>query len=302
MFFLKKGIVLLLFCSILSATTDVSKQVEFLGNPYRKIYKSDAYVYARNIWDMQVFAGRVFLGAGNSSNKGPAPNAGRVPVYSFNPCNDTFQKEYTVAEEQVDRFRVINEKLYIPGHDATQKWTFGNIYSRDVSGKWKKYRNIPNALHVLDIVSFDDKLFVGLGLNNQSAIAFSTNEAKSWQVENLGFSYNRIYSFLELNHKLYACKSFTPPKIVKKWPVHKSMEYFSVGEYIKDKGFAAREKLTPEVMFPDTYLIPNKSTKIIRSQKLGNRAIYIGAYLHYDIHSKPFAVYIATLLEKIVLK
>ncbi len=93
----------------------MSKQVEFLGNPYRKIYKSDAYVYARNIWDMQVFAGRVFLGAGNSSNKGPAPNAGRVPVYSFNPYNDTFQKEYTVAEEQVDRFRVINEKLYIPG-------------------------------------------------------------------------------------------------------------------------------------------------------------------------------------------
>ena len=283
---------------MLSATVDVSNKVELLGSPYNKLYKSGQYVYARNIWDMQVFAGKLFLGAGNSSNGGPASNAGRVPVYSFDPKNDTFKKEYTVAEEQVDRFRVINETLYIPGHDATEKWTFGNIYTRNIEGKWQKYRNIPNALHILDIASLDGKLFLGLGLNNQSAIAISDNMAKSWEVENLGFSYNRIYSFLELNSKLYACKSFTPPQIVKKWPSHKQIDYFSVGEYQKSKGFIARKALTPDIMFPDTYLNRKRSKKIIRSEKLGSKAIYIGAYLHYDIHGLPFGVYVASSLEK----
>ena len=137
--------------SYFSAKTDVSNKVEIVGNPYSKLYRSGEFIYARNIWDMQVFNGKVFFGGGNSNNFKPAPNAGRVPVFSFNPKTNKFTNEYTVAEEQIDRFRVIEDKLYIPGHDATQKWDFGNFYTRTKSGKWKKYRTIPNTLHVYDI-------------------------------------------------------------------------------------------------------------------------------------------------------
>lgn len=49
---------------------DVTPSVEYLGNSFSKDN------YANNVWDMQVFDGRIYLGHGNSSNKGPNQNAG----------------------------------------------------------------------------------------------------------------------------------------------------------------------------------------------------------------------------------
>jgi hypothetical protein len=247
---------------------------------------------------MLVYEGRLFLGAGNSSNKKPAPNVGRVPVYSFDPKTNHFTNEYVVAEEQVNVFRVFNDRLYIPGHDATQKWDFGNFYTRDQKGLWKKYRTVPNALHLLDMYLFNQKMFVALGLNNQSAVDISYDNGKSWHENHLGFSPSRVYSFMELNSKLYACKSFTHYRHRKRWPAYRQIDYFSIGEYDGKNGFIERQDLTFSVVFPDTDWGMPKSKKIIRTQKIGQKAIYIGAFLHNDSHEKPFGAYVATSLEK----
>ena len=68
-------VIFLSFSLNLLASVDVTSKVEILGNPYSELYKSGGYIYARNIWDMQVFSGKLYIGAGNSNNKGPAPNA-----------------------------------------------------------------------------------------------------------------------------------------------------------------------------------------------------------------------------------
>ncbi len=294
--------VLVLFLSFslsLIAGVDVTNKVEILGNPYSRLYKSGGKIYARNIWDMQVFGGKIFIGAGNSNNIGPAPNAGRVPVFSFDPKTNAFTHEYTVAEEQIDRFRVIGDTLYIPGHDATQKWDFGNFYTRTKAGEWTKYRTIPNALHVYDIALHHHTLFAALGLYNISGVGISTSEGELMSVQNLGLSPSRVYSFLKVADVLYACKSFTPKwHRDKYWSQKKKNNYYSIGQY-DGLFFEPRYDLDSIRMFPDTYMDYEKSKKIIRSESLNDHAIYLGAYIHDSSHqSIPFGAYIATSLAK----
>jgi hypothetical protein len=60
-----------------ASTNDVTAYVENLGNPF-----TAKPTYARNVWDMQVFNGRLYFGHGNASNLNPSPNAGPINV----PC------------------------------------------------------------------------------------------------------------------------------------------------------------------------------------------------------------------------
>ncbi|WP_340021396.1 hypothetical protein MHI24_20575 [Paenibacillus sp. FSL K6-1096] len=54
-----------------AAAPDVSSSITVLGSPFQKA------AYARNVWDMQLFGGKIYLGHGNSSNYAPSPNAGQ---------------------------------------------------------------------------------------------------------------------------------------------------------------------------------------------------------------------------------
>jgi len=56
---------------------DVTNRIKLLGNPFTKS------TYAKNVWDMQVFNGSIYLGHGNSSNYAPAANAGPIDVILF---------------------------------------------------------------------------------------------------------------------------------------------------------------------------------------------------------------------------
>lgn len=201
-----------------------AKEILFLGNPYSKYYKDNENIYARNIWDMQLFEGKIYLGAGNSSNIGPAQNAGKVTIISFNPKTEKFEYEYEVAEEQIDIFKVYNNRLYVPGHDATQKWTYGNIYKKE-KDKWEKYRTLPNALHVYDLVEKDEQLFTSIGLLGNSAVLISDLTASKWK--EILHGRGRVYSFMLLDDKLFAIKTFK-----KQVPTE-----LSITQWIKEKIF-----------------------------------------------------------------
>ena len=77
----------------------MTDRVETVGNPYESLYTDGEWVYARNPWDMKAFDGRLYLEAGNSSNIGPAVNAGPGPLISFDPQTETFIEELVVDEE-----------------------------------------------------------------------------------------------------------------------------------------------------------------------------------------------------------
>ncbi|TAN68540.1 MAG: hypothetical protein EPN17_08790 [Methylobacter sp.] len=280
------------------AVNDLTDRIEVLGNPYQSKYKDGAYVYARNIWDMQSYQGSIYLGAGNSSNNGPAQNAGPVPIIKFDPVTQKFIQEGVVDDEQIDVYHVVNGELYTPGHDPKESWKLGNFYHRDNNGVWVKYRNIPSAIHTYSLAGYKEKLFGSLNLNDDgAAVSISEDKGKTWTVTSIGRS--RVYGFLDVANSLYAIKRF--PSLIQ-WEDEMTIDehelYNPVYEFKEPNSFIPRKDITPEIFFPNTKLNDNKTTKIVRPLTVGEKGVYIGAYTHNDHQFLPFGVYIATSLAK----
>ena len=84
-------LILMVLARMSVAAPDVTSQLEFLGNPGASYYPADVrWRYARNPWDLQVFDGKVYIGSVNSSNVGPAANAGSAvgPIPNYDIAKD----------------------------------------------------------------------------------------------------------------------------------------------------------------------------------------------------------------------
>jgi len=129
---------------------------------------------ARNVWDMIVFQDRLYVGCGDYHS-----NAGPIDVWSRQGDAD-WVNEYTVDEEQIGKFRVLDGTLVIPGMDARQGHEFGNWYDLEVAG-WTKHRNIPGGLHVFDIFDYQGMRFAALGADPEKpALAISKDGGQTW--------------------------------------------------------------------------------------------------------------------------
>lgn len=295
-----KILFLLLLINAFLFSFDVSSKIEMLDSPYKDIYPNKKDLYARNIWDMREFENKLYLGAGNSSNIGPKQNAGPVPLISYNPLNKEFKMESIVYDEQIDIIDVFKNKLYIPGHDATQNWEYANIYIKNSNEELKKLRNIKNGLHVYDIAFYNGKIFTALGVKSGAAVGISSDDANTWNIQNL--KHFRIYSFLEIANSLFAVKFFPSSEDLKKMSKNKKEHFFSIAEY-KFGSFVPNYDLSSKNFFPNTNNLDYKSQKIVRSIKIDEKTIYIGAYIHNDHQFIPFGVYYAELTnDKLISK
>ncbi len=138
---------------------------------------------ARGVHDLQLFAGRIYVGCGDwNRNRGP------IDIWSFDPALRErpvkFVKEFTVTDESVDSFRIIDGKLYVPGIDACAKigenWELGNLYVLSEHG-WQKFRTVPNGVHVLDVARFNGKLYTATGVESGAALYESVDSGRSWK-------------------------------------------------------------------------------------------------------------------------
>lgn len=181
---------------------NVSTQVEFLGNPFNKS------TFAENVWDMQVYNGRIYLGHGDYN-----ANAGPIPVIYFNPTENKFVTQFTVQEEEIQQYKVLNGQLLIPGTDAREDSTLGNFYTLDTSNdQWVKHRTIPNADHVFDMAYFDGQLYAATGTNKAcwGEVLVSKDFGNTWQTKlpllstSSLFTGNWATTLFELNGKVYA--------------------------------------------------------------------------------------------------
>jgi hypothetical protein len=189
---------------------DVTEHLEWLGNPGKLSYPADAKTFARNVWHLKAFDGRLYVGIGNRDNAGPAPNAGPVDIWSYRPATGRFVKEWTAPDEQVEIFRVIDGRLVVPGNDPQEPWELGNFYRLEKDG-WRKYRTLPNGLHIFDMIKFDGVLYAALGTQAGAVVAASDDDGLSWRTYQLvpvirGY-YARAYSLFVLAGRLYASAS-----------------------------------------------------------------------------------------------
>jgi hypothetical protein len=276
----------------------MTEHIQYVGNPYAEHYKDQRYIYARNIWDMIEFKGKIYFGGGNSSNLGPATNAGPVPIISYDPQTDSFATAFLTSEEQVDVFYIFNNALYVPGNDPKESWELGNLYKTVNGNVWLKKRTIPQGVHTLCLTFFDDLLFAGLGTAKGGAIAISKDYGDSWELHKYTGAL-RFYEFLNIGNRLYATGTIISNDFLKSYSRSDKIETVQVVEYTGQNTMIPRQDLDSDTLFPNTSL--NESfpfCRITRSQNLGDKILYIGAHLHNDMQSTPFGLYVATSLDQ----
>ncbi len=188
-----------------------------LGNPGLARYTSNDETsnFARSVWDMQVFGGKVYFGSGDyDKNQNPAY------IGCYDPKTDeAYIFDDKVDDEQVDRFAVIDGRLIVPGADPANNSVMHYLYLNDAQNSFVNYyMNTDGRLHNFDITGFDGKIFMGSGTNGNvsaSAVAMSTDGGKSFSGVGMYYDgklingntvggFSRVYDFFELNGNLYA--------------------------------------------------------------------------------------------------
>ncbi len=269
--------ILIPFPATAKEAVDVTEKIQLLGKP------AQSQPYARNIWDMQVFKGKLYVCCGNSSNNAPASNAGPIDVLSYDSVKG-ISKVYTVNEEQVDIFRVINEVLYIPGHDSKDSWDFGNYYI--LSDSWKKVRTIPQGVHVYDMAGYNGKLYAATGTNGYSEVVVSSDNGLTWNkaapedgtiFHTTGY---RAYTMFEFKDVLYASSKFMGVSS----NCNNMLKITKEGiTSINVEGLKMMPGLPSSTMYA--------SCKLIRPVEFKDNLLYIGAEIHNDHQYIPLALY-----------
>lgn len=254
--------------------------IESLGQPWETRYASKEWRYARNIWDMRLHGGRLYVGGGNSSNKGPAVNAGPVPIMAYDFGRAAWLSEGQVDDEQIDRFVLLDGALAIPGHDPRQNWQWGNLYQRSTDGRWNKQRRIPDGVHTYDVVSHAGRWFAALGTAKGGAIVESTDRGMTWQTTHTAPV--RVYSLVQADDSLFA------------FPGLRIRDHALIDDVLQWRN--GRWQAVPDNLLqhwlPDTTLLPRGVLKLLAAERVGAQIAYIVAYTRNDHQSAPLAAYV----------
>ena len=177
-----------------AAVSGISAPAEVVGTPFRHTSP-----YARNVWDMQRFGGRIYLSHGDEiGNRGPAE------IWSLDPANGRLARDFVTDEEEVESFRVIDGELYAPGLDPRAGWSMGTFYRLERSG-WVRHRTIPRAVHTFDLASRAGTLFAatgGRGRAGEPTLLASADRGRTWTPA--ADQWQRIYTLFEIGGELYA--------------------------------------------------------------------------------------------------
>ena len=130
--------------------------LQYLGNKFAEERKKG---HARNVWDLQAYEGKIYLGGGSTTE-----NAGPIHVWAYDPASGRFHNEYTVQEEAIELYRVFGDHLYIPAADPTRGDT--HKFYRYANRIWTQVNGGPDLAHVRDLYWHNGKL-VGVGNSRQ---------------------------------------------------------------------------------------------------------------------------------------
>lgn len=130
----------------------------------------------QGIWDLKVYNDKLYIAA---STDPFAEDGGEI--LSFDYAADTFQQEYNVMDKGLIQFRLLNNKLYVPGTGSLENYGWGNFYVYD-GNSWIQKSTIPEAMNVYDIIVYQEALYASTSTNSDfgAKIYKSTDEGETW--------------------------------------------------------------------------------------------------------------------------
>lgn len=161
-------------------------------------------------WDIKLYNGCLYIGAGDYSN-----NVSPISIKRYNFETAEFEKCGTLLEECFQRFVVLDGSLVVPGCDPREGWELGNYYVLNEAGVFETVRTIPGGVHNFDMLVYDEKIFAALGVDaGHFPAAYSSDGGKTFtQIEfynngavvdtDNGAEY-RVIDLIALDGKLYA--------------------------------------------------------------------------------------------------
>ena len=186
-----------------------TSKLEDLGIPL--IQKYPTQTVSRNVWDMQTYNNRIYIGSGDYD-----ANTGPVDVYYYDTEKNQFINEATLQDEQINRFVIVDNELIITGTDPKKGWDYGSYFVWK-DNNWTENRTLLGGIHNFDLVKYHGKLFAGIGNDSDSSIVMSSDGGKTFSYvymyadENTKVEVNsetsgthRIYDLMEHKDKLYA--------------------------------------------------------------------------------------------------
>lgn len=138
---------------------DGNERLVDLGN---KPVDSGQHGDSRNLWDLQVFDDKIFIGMGST-----VADSGPVPVWAFDHVAGRWGEapEAVIGQEAIELYRIIDGRLYIPAADPKGSATEASkFYRRGPDGNWTHFFSTRalHMAHVRDLALADD-LLVGVG-------------------------------------------------------------------------------------------------------------------------------------------
>ena len=172
---------------IVSLFTQVTYADEYVWKVFAQPTAETKY-NARKINELKVFNNRLYIGHGDYGI-----NTGPTDVISCDLQSGEARREFTVQEEAITLYRVLDGKLVVPGVDSTEGWELGNIYVLEKDG-WKKLRTVPKGVHVFDVIAWNGRWYASIGSSipaghqtkeaiRPGAVLSSSDQGKTWRWE-----------------------------------------------------------------------------------------------------------------------
>lgn len=183
------------------------EKYEELGIPSSSTYKKGEM--AACPWDLAFYNDVLYVGVGDYDK-----NAGPITVWGYDTDAEEWVETGTLPDEEVAKFLFIDDTLTVPGTDPKGDWGHGNYYQLK-DGKWETSENVPDGVHMFDMVEYEGALFAGLGvLPGKSPIVRSLDGGESFApvpmkrngalLDTSLLETVRVYDFFVCDGELYA--------------------------------------------------------------------------------------------------
>ena len=232
-----------------------------LGNPAASRYPACWQSLPRSPWDLALFDGRLYVGLGNSSNQGASANAGPSPLFAYNFQQQRWRQEASLPEEQISRFLIAGDQLWIAGEDPRDSWRWGNLYRRKSRERfWWQQRRLPRFIHAHDLAVYQGRLVVAGNVSDAvahgaqqdrhgSALAISVDDGKTWSVKRM-FGW-RATTLLPFSGSLFAVEALPGPQL-KRWlqQGQRWRSWVAVHQWQAEIGWKPRPAIKAENLLP----------------------------------------------------